>query len=117
MKSFDKGWERHNAYPPLHHILKYTACLLQQAKANYQYINSQMCIFSFMLQFLKSLRHPCILKYLNVTEVSNELYLVIERSSPLPAVLDSLDPIEITTGIYSVMEALTFLHEQVRFYS
>ena len=66
-----------------------------------------------MLQFLKSLRHPCILKYLNVTEVSNELYLVIERSSPLSAVLDSLDPIEITTGIYSVMEALAFLHEQV----
>lgn len=45
--------------------------------------------------------------------MSGELYLVIERSSPLPDLLETLDPLEITTGIHSVMEGLSFLHEQV----
>lgn len=45
--------------------------------------------------------------------MSEELYLVIERSSPLPDLLETLDPLEITTGIHSVMEGLSFLHEQV----
>lgn len=65
------------------------------------------------MQFLKSLRHPCIVKYLNTAIMSSELYLVIERSSPLPNLLETLDPLEITTGIHSVMEGLAFLHEQV----
>lgn len=67
------------------------------------------------MQFLKSLRHPCIVKYLNTANMSSELYLVIERSSPLPDLLETLDPLglEITTGIHSVMEGLSFLHEQV----
>lgn len=68
------------------------------------------------IKFLKSLRHPCIVKYLNTANMSSELYLVIERSSPLPDLLETLDPLglEITTGIYSVMEGLSFLHEQAR---
>lgn len=45
--------------------------------------------------------------------MSGELYLVIERSSPLPDLLETLDPLEITTGIHSVMEGLSFIHEQV----
>lgn len=45
--------------------------------------------------------------------MSGELYLVIEKSSPLPDLLETLDPLEITTGIHSVMEGLSFLHEQV----
>lgn len=66
------------------------------------------------IKFLKSLRHPCIVKYLNTANMSSELYLVIERSSPLPNLLETLDPLEITTGIHSVMEGLAFLHEQAR---
>lgn len=66
------------------------------------------------IKFLKSLRHPCIVKYLNTANMSGELYLVIERSSPLPDLLETLDPLEITTGIHSVMEGLSFLHEQAR---
>lgn len=66
------------------------------------------------IKFLKSLRHPCIVKYLNTAIMSSELYLVIERSSPLPNLLETLDPLEITTGIHSVMEGLAFLHEQAR---
>lgn len=68
------------------------------------------------IKFLKSLRHPCIVKYLNTANMSSELYLVIERSSPLPDLLETLDPLglEITTGIHSVMEGLSFLHEQAR---
>lgn len=68
------------------------------------------------IKFLKSLRHPCIVKYLNTAIMSSELYLVIERSSPLPDLLETLDPLglEITTGIHSVMEGLSFLHEQAR---
>lgn len=66
------------------------------------------------IKFLKSLRHPCIVKYLNTANMSCELYLVIERSSPLPDLLETLDPLEITTGIHSVMEGLSFLHEQAR---
>lgn len=48
-----------------------------------------------------------------MANMSGELYLVIERSSPLPDLLETLDPLEITTGIHSVMEGLSFLHEQV----
>ncbi|XP_048773103.2 protein-associating with the carboxyl-terminal domain of ezrin-like isoform X2 [Ostrea edulis] len=63
---------------------------------------------------MKSLRHPSIVKYLNVAELSSELHLIIERIAPLPCLLDMLDPLEITSGLYNVMEGLSFLHEQAR---
>ncbi|XP_062607716.1 protein-associating with the carboxyl-terminal domain of ezrin-like isoform X2 [Saccostrea cucullata] len=84
--------------------------VLSEAKNN----KKKWSLLQKNIKFMKSLRHPYILKYLSVAELTTELHLVIERSTPLTFLLDTLEPLEITAGIHGVMEGLSFLHEQAK---
>jgi serine/threonine protein kinase len=64
-------------------------------------------------QSLKTLKHPSILKFLAYVKNSDEKWVVTERVMPLDAVIDKLSPTEVCAGLYSVIEALEFLHDRV----
>lgn len=56
-------------------------------------------------------RHPCIVKYVGSWNKNSKLYLVIEDVMPLHQVLPFLNNSQISVGLYSVLKALSFLHE------
>ncbi|EDO34376.1 predicted protein [Nematostella vectensis] len=62
-------------------------------------------------RILKVLRHPAILKYYSSHNGSDEVAMVTEPVEPLEHVLNDLAVDEIVAGIYNIVQALVFLHD------
>ncbi len=70
-------------------------------------------LFACFFQHLKVLRHPNILRFLGWTKSVEGHRLVTEPVKPLETCLDTMSSYEVISGIYDIMQALSFLHDKV----
>uniref|UniRef100_T1IR13 Protein kinase domain-containing protein n=1 Tax=Strigamia maritima TaxID=126957 RepID=T1IR13_STRMM len=65
-----------------------------------------------LTKYLRTLRHPCIVKHLHSHRKYNHLHLITEQVTPLEILLseDKLSIVEKVAGIYNVLQALAFIH-------
>lgn len=75
------------------------------------------CTCLNVFQHLRLIRHPCILTYVQGQEDEEGPQLCTEKAIPLGTIIQDLTPTEISAGLYNILEALSFLHEKVIFYS
>ena len=66
--------------------------------------------FCFNFQNLRLYRHPDILRFINVTNQGNTIYLFTEKVSPLSVVQKTQSLHQISLGLQKLIKALAFLH-------
>ena len=65
-------------------------------------------------QYMKTLRHPGLLKCQELFEESSEIAVVTEAVLPLADVIADLHVFEVITGIHDIIVTLAFLHDKVK---
>lgn len=56
-------------------------------------------------------RHPCIVKYIGSWNKHSKFYLAVEDVTPLYHILPTLNNCQRSVGLYSILKALAFLHD------
>lgn len=66
-----------------------------------------------LLQYLKIIRHPGIVKFLAAGQKGSSYILLTESVRPLEKVLSTLSSTEVCAGLFNIIEAMVFLHDKV----